>query len=79
MAESYERMTFTVPARLKRLLRKRRDVNWSGVVTRALEERLAALELADRVLAKSRLTMAEVDRIADEIDEAMAKRHGLVR
>lgn len=73
-----ERMTFTVPAELKKRLQAREDINWSNVVAKALQERLDALEFMDRVLAKSRLTQEDVDEIADKINTGMAKRLGLI-
>lgn len=72
-----ERMTFTVPEDLKERAQARRDVNWSAVVTKAIEEKLAALELADRIAERSDLTEDDVDEIADLVDEAMAERFGL--
>jgi hypothetical protein len=69
-----ERMTFTVPAKVKKRARARRDVNWSAIVAKAIEDKLTALEIADRVFAKSRLTNADVDEFADLIDKAMLQR-----
>lgn len=77
MAATTERMTFSIPAKVKRRARKMRGVNWSAVVTKAIEEQLAQLELMDRIAAKSKLTLEDVDEIADAIDEAMAKRLGV--
>jgi hypothetical protein len=72
-------MTFTVPEALKERAQARRDVNWSAVVTQTIQERLKALDLMDRLLARSRLTLKDVDEIADAIDTAVARRHGLVK
>lgn len=74
-----ERVTFSIPAALKKKLRmkKYRGVNWSGIVAQALEDRLARLEIADRIAAGSQLTQADVDDIADKIDDAMARHFGL--
>lgn len=70
-------MTFTVPEPVKKRAQARRDVNWSAVVTQAIEERLDALELADRIAAKSKLTPADVDELAALIDDAMARAYGV--
>lgn len=67
-------MTFTVPAKVKKRARARRDVNWSAIVSKAIEDKLAALELADRVFAKSKFTEDDVEEFADLIDEAMVRR-----
>lgn len=72
-----ERMTFTVPDDVKERAQARRDVNWSAVVTKAIEEKLAALELADQLARRSKLTPDDVDEIADLVDEAMAERFGV--
>lgn len=72
-----ERVTFSIPASLKKKLRKHRDVNWSGVVAKALEQKIATLEIMDRIAAKSKLTQADVDEIAEKIDDAIARRYGL--
>lgn len=78
-SEPMDKMTFTVPARVKKRAQHRSDVNWSAIVSKAIEERLASLELVDRLAAKSRLTEADVDEVADLVDSAMAKHFGLVR
>lgn len=79
MASTTERMTFSVPAKVKRRAQRMKDVNWSGVVTKAIEDKLAQLELADRLAARSKLTLEDVDELADMIDEAMAKRYGVLK
>lgn len=71
-------MTFSVPPQLKKRAQARRDMNWSGVVQRAIEDRLDFLERADRVLAKSRLTMKDVERIGRKVKRRMAEHYGLV-
>ena len=71
-------MTFSVPARIKKRAQARSDVNWSAVVAKTIEQKLASLELADRLATKSRLTEADVDELADLVDAAMAKHFGLV-
>lgn len=79
MGATTERMTFSVPAALKRRAQKKRGVNWSGVVAEAIEEKLAQLELMDRIAARSKLTTQDVDELADLIDTAMAKHFGLLK
>lgn len=71
-----ERMTFTVPSKLKKRAQTRRDVNWSAVVAKAIEDKLVALDVADRVFAKSKLTAGDVEEFADVLDEAMRRHFG---
>lgn len=69
-------MTFSIPEQVRRRAQARRDVNWSAVVAMTIDERLKALDLMDRLLAKSQLTPKDVDELASAIDGAVAKRHG---
>lgn len=43
-----DRMTFTVPEETRARAQARHDINWSAVVSAAIEERLLAAELADK-------------------------------
>lgn len=71
------RMTFSVPEGVKKKAQHRRDVNWSGVVTKAIEDRIKVLELADRLAAQSKLTEKDVDELAKKINRSMARRLGI--
>lgn len=67
-------MNFTVPASVKRRAQARRDVNWSAVVAKAIQDKLQALEVLDRFAEKANLSQRDADEIAGIIDEAMARR-----
>lgn len=71
------RMTFSVPDDIKRKAQRRHDVNWSGVVAKAIEDRLKVLEVADRLAAKSRLTEKDVEELSKKVNKSMARRLGL--
>ncbi|MHB8587151.1 MAG: hypothetical protein ACYDDF_15095 [Thermoplasmatota archaeon] len=73
-AEPMDRMNFTVPSSVKRQARARKDVNWSAVVTKAIQDKLHALEVLDHFAAKANLSQRDADEIADLLDEAMARR-----
>jgi hypothetical protein len=76
--EPMDKMTFTVPARIKKRAQARSDVNWSAVVAKSIEQKLVSLEIADRIAARSQLTTEDVDAVAAAVDHAMARRFGLV-
>ena len=71
-----ERMTFTVPPELKRKAQQRRDVNWSAVVARAIEERLLTFEMLENASRSSRLTQRDVDEITSSVNQSMAEHYG---
>lgn len=76
MLMATERMTFSIPDRVKKKAKKRRDINWSAVVAQAMERKLAELEIADKIAQKSRLTTEDVEELAEILDSAMAKHFG---
>lgn len=71
------RMTFSVPDDLKRKAQRRSDVNWSGVVAKAIDEKLNALAVADRIASRSHLTEKDVEELSDMVNRAMAKKFGV--
>lgn len=68
------RMTFTVPAHVKEKAQSHREVNWSAVVARAIQQRLEALETLEAFAKESRLTPQDVEQLAASMDRAMAQR-----
>ena len=72
-------MTFSIPIETKKRAQAMRDVNWSAVVTRTIEERLKILDFMDKALAKSKLTQRDVDEIAKSINQNIARSHGLIK
>lgn len=72
-------MTFSIPTAIKKRAQARRDVNWSAVVAGAISDRLAALEITDRLLAKSKLTPRDVDELAKSINAGISRRLGLAK
>lgn len=71
------RMTFSIPDELKKKAQRRSDVNWSGVVAKAIDEKLSALAVADRIASPSQLTEADVEELSEMVNRAMAKRLGV--
>jgi len=70
-------ITLTIPDELKAKLQKHREVNWSAVTRRALEEHLKTVEMVEEIAQKSRLTKADAEEIAKKIKKDMAKQLGL--
>ena len=69
------RMTFTVPAAVKKKAQAQRDVNWSAVVAQAIEKRIKLFEDLDRFAQKSKLTQKDVDEISSTINRNMARHY----
>ena len=70
-------ITLAISDDLKRQLQRYREVNWSAVIRRLLEEHLRKIEIAEAIASKSKLTQKDADEIAKLIKKDMAKHHNL--
>lgn len=70
-------ITLAIPENLKEKLQKHKEVNWSAVTRRALEEHLRRMEMVEAIAQKSKLTQKDVDEIAKKIDSSVSKKLGL--
>ena len=72
-------MTLAVPEDLHTIMKKYNTIRWSEIARQALWNQARKLELLDKLLAKSRLTEEDAERIGHKIKHGIAKRHGLVK
>jgi hypothetical protein len=70
-------ITLTIPEDLQIELRKHDEVNWSGVIRKALQEHLRKLRIADAIANKSKLTQKDVEELSKLVKKGIAKNHGL--
>ena len=71
--------TLAVPEDLHEIMRKHNEIKWSEIARQALWDHARKLELMDKLLAKSKLTEEDAERIGHKIKQGIAKRHGLVK
>ena len=72
-------MTLAVPEDLHEIMKKYDTIKWSEIARQALWNQARKLELMDKLLAKSKLTEEDAERIGHKIKHGIAKRHGLVK
>ena len=72
-------MTLALPEDLHEIMRKYDTIKWSEIARQALWNQARKLELMDKLLAKSKLTEEDAERIGHKIKHGIAKRHGLVK
>lgn len=70
-------ITLTIPEDLREELKKHDEVNWSGVIRKALNEHLRKIQIAEAIASKSKLTEKDAEEIGRKIKREMARRHGL--
>lgn len=70
-------ITLSIPEDLKLELQKHREVNWSAVTRRAMEEHIQKLHIADTIAKKSKLTKKDIEELDRLIKKDIAKAHNL--
>jgi hypothetical protein len=68
-------MTFSIPEQLYKKMKKHPEIKWSHVARGALEKYVERLELADTLLANSKLTEEDVEIIGEEIKKRAWEEH----
>jgi predicted transcriptional regulator len=67
-------ITVNVDDDLKERMDKHPEINWSEVTRQAIQEKIEALEVMDKLISESELTESDVREIADKINESGRKR-----
>jgi hypothetical protein len=70
-------MTLAIPEDLHLIMKKHLHIKWSEIVRQALWNEANKLEMMDKILATSKLTEEDAERIGKAIKKEIAKRHGL--
>ncbi|MBI2653863.1 hypothetical protein HYX02_03565 [Candidatus Woesearchaeota archaeon] len=72
-------MTLAVPEDLHEIMKKHNEIKWSEIARQALWNHARKLELMEKLLAKSKLTEEDAEKIGHKIKHGIAKRHGLIK
>ncbi|MDO8460672.1 MAG: hypothetical protein Q7S74_06185 [Nanoarchaeota archaeon] len=70
-------ITLTVPEDLREELKKHEEVNWSGVIRKALHDHLRKIQIAEAIASKSKLTQKDIEELSRKVNKSIAKNHGL--
>ena len=68
-------ITLAVPRELKQKMDHFKEINWSEVARQAIIQKTLLLEQMNRLLSKSKLGAADIDRYAQEIKKQVLKKH----
>ena len=67
-------MTLAIPDELMEKMKRFREIRWSEVARRAIEERVEAFERMNKIAIKSKLTDEDVTEISKIINRNVAKK-----
>ena len=66
---------FTISDDILERMKKFPEINWEKVAKSAVEKYLEKLEVADRLLSNSTLTLEEAEQIGDDVKQKMWEKH----
>lgn len=66
-------VTLSIPEGLHEKMKKHSEIRWSEVVRKSISEKIEDLEVMDKLARRSKLTLADVDEIAQKIDRDVFK------
>ena len=67
-------MTLSIPDEIHKKMKMFRDVRWSEVARKAIQQRIEDLEVMNKIASKSKLTKKDVDEISKKIKRTAAKK-----
>ena len=70
-------ITLSMPDELLKKMRIMKEIKWSEVARRAIQERIEDLIALEKIASKGKLTEKDVEEIGEKIKRGIAKRHGL--
>jgi len=71
-------ITLAIPDKLKKKMERHTEIRWSEVVRKALEMKVADLDLLDKITSKSKLTKKDVFDISEKINRGVARKLGII-
>ncbi|MBI5253095.1 MAG: hypothetical protein HY930_01665 [Euryarchaeota archaeon] len=67
-------VTLSLPENMHRRMKKFSEVRWSEVARKAIEKKVADLELLEKLTSRSTLTEKDAEEISGKINREVAKR-----
>ncbi len=65
-------ITLAIPDELHAKMKRMKDIRWSEIARRAIEQRIDDLEVMNRIASKSKLTEKDVEEISKKIKRSAA-------
>ncbi len=68
-------MTLAIPTDLKEKMDHFAEINWSEVARQAINQKVLLLEKMNRLLSKSSLVQADIEKYAGQIKKGVLKKY----
>lgn len=67
-------MTLSIPDEIQKEMKQFSEIKWSEVARKAIQERLETLQLAEKLVRKSKLSAKDVEDFSRKITASATKR-----
>lgn len=67
-------MTLSIPDETHKKMKMFRDIRWSEVARKAIQQRIEDLEVMNKIASKSKFTKKDAEEISKKIKRAAAKK-----
>ena len=68
-------LTLAIPEQLHKTIKEHKEVNWSEIARRAMQEHIRTVELIEKIAVKSKLKEEDIDEIDHLIKRGLRKRY----
>ena len=68
-------ITLAIPEEIHELMKKHNEIRWSEIARRAIVREVERLSIMDKIAAKSKLTMKDIEKINDKVKESFHRRY----
>lgn len=68
-------ITLALPESVHHIVKKHKEIRWSEIARAAISSHAAKLEMMDKIAAKSKLTMIDVEEINEKVKEGLLRRY----
>ncbi|HLC73431.1 MAG TPA: hypothetical protein VJH20_02225 [Candidatus Nanoarchaeia archaeon] len=68
-------ITLSVPNEIHEVMKKHNEIRWSEIARRAIVREVERLSFMDKIAAKSKLTMKDIEEINNKVKESLHRRY----
>ena len=68
-------ITLALPESVHRIVKKHKEIRWSEIARSAISSHAAKLEIMDKIAAKSKLSLKDIEEIDEKVKEGLLRRY----
>lgn len=68
-------ITLALPESVHNIVKQHKEIRWSEIARAAISSHAAKLEMMDKIAAKSKLTMNDIEEINEKVKDRLLRRY----